>query len=248
MKKIPLFLRWALLVLAASSFPAHAKLRFLDPKVQARQLALAEECYARQDVDGLMAMLATEHLFIKTEAALKLGRLGAAQALPLLRELDRQYANFACAESGQFGVAVILIENKNPEARKKALLDAATEPREALRHAYSVVDLAGRELSRFDGDDIPKALAGINTYGAQRTVLYFQCRPLLKTEAIAKCIAVLQSHETPQKAEAAQELLIGFGSEAKAPVEKLKTQSEGTVQNRCSRILEEIERAEGRSG
>lgn len=244
----------ALALGAVGALPAHADLVPLDPDVRAEQLAQAEELYAKRDVDGLLRQLKESHLFIKTEVALKLGRLGAERALPVLREYDRRYSRFACAPSGQFGVAVILIESKTREAQKKSLLAVAAEPRDKTKHAYSVIDAAGRELGRFDGDDIVTALADINTYGAQHTVLEAQCKRLSRPDAISRCIVVLEAHETPQKAEAAQQILAAFGSPARPEIEKLKVRVEKqikatdptfttakTILNRCRVLLKQMQ-------
>ncbi len=237
--------------------PAYADLEPLDPAIRNKQLAQAEKLYANKDVDDLLKLLKQSHLFIKREVALMLGRLGADKALPILRQYDQSYSRFACAESGQFGVAVILIENKTPNAQKKALLAVAAEAREKGKHPHSVVDAAGRELSRYEGDDIIKALADIRTYGAQYTVLEFQCKKLSESDAISKSIAVLEAHETPQKAQAAEQILITFGRSAKLPVEKLKARVEKrikstdptftiskTICNRCNGIVKQIEEDE----
>lgn len=247
----------ALLLAGLTGIPVYAKLAPLDPDVRDKQLAQAGSLYAKRDVDGLLKLLKEAHLFIKTEVALKLGRLGADDSLPILREYDERYSRFACSPSGEFGVAVILIESKAVEARKKALLAVATEPGAQAEHAHSVIDAAGRELSRFDGDDMITALAEVNTYGAQYTVLELQCRKLSRRSGISKCIAVLEAHETPQKAEAAQDILVTYGARARSPVEKLKDRMEEginatdptftipkTIRNRCARILKEIQEDE----
>ena len=250
-------LAFMFVAMTGMGMPAYADLQLLDPDVRDKQLAQAEELYAKRDVDGLLKLLKESHLFIKTDVALKLGRLGADKALPALREYDQRYSWFDCAPSGEFGVAVILIENKTKDARKKALLAVASEPPEEPEHAYSVIDAAGRELGRFDGDDIITALVDINRYGAQHTVLKLQCKKLSQSDAISKCIAILEAHETPLKAEAAQHILVTFGSSAKLPVEKLKARTEErikstdptftipkTILNRCGRILKQIQENE----
>src|SRR3989338_3740498 len=106
---------------------AYAELALLDPDMRDRQLAQAEELYAKHDVSGLLDLLRESHLFIKKDVAIKLGRLGAREALTDLRKYDEQYSRFACAPSGEFGVAIILIENVTPDRQKKALLVVATE-------------------------------------------------------------------------------------------------------------------------
>lgn len=239
------------LVTAASR--ADANLGWLDPRVAARQLAEAEEQYAKRDIKGLMALLEKSHLLIQQDVALKLGRLGADEALPLLRQLDKSYSDFRCVESGQFGVAVILIENKTPLAQRQALLNVATEARTEATHAYSVINCAGRELSRFAGDDIIAALSTINGYGAQYTVLSLQCQKLSRAGAISKCIATLATHQTPQTAGAAERLLMEYGQDAKPQVEILmarmdesikisesKDEIAQSVRQRCDMILCEI--------
>jgi hypothetical protein len=230
--------------------PAYADLELIDSDILHKQLAWAEELNFKRDVDGLLRLLKESHLFTKQDVALKLGRLGADKALPILQKDDQNYSRFACAESGQFDVAIILIENKTPDAQKKALLAVAAEPWEKGKHAHSIVDAAGRELSRYEGDDIIKALVDVRTYGAQYTVLELQCKKLSASDAISKCIAVLEAHVTPQKAQAAEQILIAFGTSAKLPVEKLKARVEKrikasdptftipkTIRSRCDRII-----------
>jgi len=247
----------ALALGAVGALPAHANLDFPDPKVLAKHLAQAEELYTKRDVDGLLRLLKESHLFAKQEVALKLGRLGADRALPVLREHDQRFSRFACAPSGEFGVAVILIENKTKDAQKKALLAVATEPREKAKHARSVVDAAGRELGRYRGDDIVTALADVYTYGAQHTVLEARCRKLSRSDAIALCIAVLEAHETPLKAQAAERILAVFGSHARTEIEKLSARVKKrikptdpnftkakTIGSRCRRLLKLIRRKE----
>lgn len=245
----------AVLAFAASgwAYPGEPE---LDPAVRKTSLARVEELYARRDVAGLMSLLKTSHLLIKQEVALKLGRLGANEALEELRRLDKVYRDFACAPTGEFGVAVILIEHPDRNDQKKALLAAATQSREEMLagRSFSVADKAGRELSRFDEEDIARALMPVYTYGAQYTALAHQCRKLSQRDAIAKCIAVLEAHETPLKAEAAQDLLISFGKAAEPDVRELKARVERkiketdpkftipkTIVSRCERILRQIE-------
>lgn len=251
------YLGLTLILAILTAAGARAELALLDPEVQKKSLAKAEQLYAGQDSNGLLKLLKESHLFIKKDIALKLGRLGAAEALGDLRECDRRYSRFACAESGEFGVAIILIENKTPDRQKKALLAVATEKREQPKHAHSVIDAAGRELSRFSGEDVAKALADVNTYGAQYAVLRLQCGKLSPSAAIARCIAVLEAHETPQKAEAAEDMLASFGKSAESAVHDLKTRTEKRIQptgptftiprtvvHRCDRVLTRIKEQE----
>lgn len=219
----------ALILATVVSTSAQADLASIDPVVQKAALAKANELFLKRDIPGLTTLLNESHLFIKQDVALKLGRLGAKEAIEKLRQLDKTYSTFACAESGQFGVAVVLIENPEQTRQRTALLELATEPGEHHKHFPSVIDQAGRELSRFEGEDIEERLAKINTYGAQFTVLTLQCRKLSSSDAIAKCIEVLERHETPQKAEAAQALLISSGKPATAPVQELKARVESTI-------------------
>jgi hypothetical protein len=232
-----------------------AEIEPLDPGVRDSLLSRANELYDRKDTTALLQMLNESHLFIKTEVALMLGRLGMDGALPALRKYDREYSNFACAPSGQFGVAVILIENKTPESQKRALIAVATEAPVQMNHIFSVIDAAGGELSRFNGDDIISALNDVYTYGAQYTVLALKCRNLPKDEAIEKCIDVLETHETPLKAQAAQDLLIEYGMAVKPAVlalqDRVKRRIKSTdkpftipktILSRCNDILESIEK------
>ena len=76
-------------------------------------------------------------------------------------------------------------------------------------------------------------------------------------DAIARCIAVLEAHETPQKAQTAEQILASFGSHARPEIEKLKARVEKrikptdprftttkTIRNRCRRLLKQIRRKE----
>lgn len=236
---------------------AHADLDHIDPVALKIALANANELFLRRDIPSLMALLNESHLFVKQDVALKLGRLGAKEAIEELRQLDKTYATFACAESGQFGVAVALIENPEKARQRTVLLEIATEAGKHPKHPISVIDQAGRELSRFEGKDIEEKLASINTYGAQFTVLALECRKLSSSDAIAKCIEVLERHETPQTAEAAQSLLISSGKPATSPIQELKARVEAkiktsdptftlskTIAGRCERILKTISEGE----
>ncbi len=219
----------ALILATILSTSAQADLDHIDPETQKIALTHANELFLKRDIPGLRELLNQSHLFVKQDVALKLGRLGAKEAIEELRQLDKTYANFACAQSGQFGVAVALIENPEKASQRTVLLELATESGKHPKHAASVIDQAGRELSRFEGNDIEERLANINTYGAQFTVLALQCRKLSSSDAIAKCINVLEGHETPLKAEAAQSLLISSGKPATTPVKELKARVEATI-------------------
>ncbi len=247
-----------LVVLLIVNTPAYALLPPLDPKALDQQLAQAEELYDKRDVYGLLKLLKETHLFIKTDIALKLGRMGADRALPILREYDKRFSQFACSPSGQFGVAVILIENKTKDEQKKRLLAVATELQEKAKHTHSVIDAAGRELSRFVGDDIITALEDVYTYGAQFTVLALQCRKLSEVDAVTKCLNVLEAHETPLKAQAAEDMLVSFGKksiitrvkELALRVEKKIKSTDPrftipkTILSRCKWIVKQIESKE----
>lgn len=238
-----------------SAMTVYARIESLDPDVRDRQIAQADELYAQKDISGLIQLLEESHLFVKTSVALMLGRLGSDEALSLLREYDRNYSRFACAPSGQFGVAVILIENKEPEAQKDALLKVATEPYDKLLHAHSVIDEAGRELSRFVDNEVISALEDIHTYGAQYTVLGYKSGIYsLNSALIEYLINTLEDHETPLKAEAAQEYLIEYWFLTESAVFELKDRMEKvikptdpqftipkTIISRCERILVRIE-------
>lgn len=237
----------ALLLAASALAPLHAKLPMIDPAVRKAELAKASSLYARQDIPGLRALLESADIIVRCDAATKLGRLGATEALDALRKLDAQYANFACAPSGEFGVAVLLIENPDRDRRRAVLLEVATSPIEQEKYSFSVIQEAGRELSQYEGADLERRLANVNNYGAQYTVLSQRCRKLSQDEAIALCVAVLSQHETPQKAEAAGEVLVAFGPAAMAPVQELQKNigatenpRRSTIANRCARILSGI--------
>lgn len=231
---------WFIVLMAIAGDHLHADLPPLDPALAIQRRAVVEYLFAKQDVEALSQILKTEHLFIQREAALKLGRLGAEKALPALRELDKSYSRFACSESGQFGVVVLLIENRTKEAQKNVLLRVAVEPWTKGPHAQSVIDEAGRELSRFEGEDIPRALKEINTYGAQYTVLSHKCKKLSKEKAVSVCLAALHAGETPQKVKAAEDLLITYGSTAKSKLEKLKKKNAVWGRNRYDVIPDQI--------
>lgn len=254
MKKDAIF-RLAIIVTVIWAASAIAEIDPIDPGVRDSLLSRADSLNENKNTALLLQMLKESHLFVKTEVALMLGRLGADEALPVLKKYDQTYSYFACAPSGQFGVAVILIENKTPESQKKSLLSVATESPEELKHAHSVIDMAGRELSRYEGDDIISALNDVYTYGAQYTVLALQCGKLSPDEAIVKCIDVLETHETPLKAEAAQDLLVGYGMYSRPAVLALKSRVQKlikptdeeftipkTIRSRCDQILERIEK------
>jgi hypothetical protein len=234
-----------------------ARMRDLEESELKEERARATKLYAEGDVQGLLTLLKQSHPFVAEEAARMLGRLGATSALEELRNLNAYYSSGLCWKSGAFGVAIILIENADTNTQKSALLRVATLPRRNPSWASSVVDDAGRELSRFAGDDIERSLASVGTYGAEYTVLSFQCRRLAPSSAIARCIAVLEAHETPMKAEAAQCLLVAFGRAAEAPVRDLKEKVEKkikptdstftipkTILSRCERILKQIDEDE----
>ncbi len=209
--------------------------------------------FEAKDGAGLRGLARDSHLFIRQRAALYLGRLGSKDALLELKALDKQWARFACCPSGEFGVAVILIENDTEEKRKAALLDAATRPAAESLLAGSVIDAAGRELARFTGDDLDK-LKGVRTYGAQYAALVHRCRGLSEADAIAACISQLEAHETPQAAEAAGEVLLSFGSKAAPSIRALRERASAridpdgptftipkTIVFRCDRILARVE-------
>ncbi len=229
--------------------PAHAYLANLDPVVRVEQMKKAVALYEAGDAAGLREMLKDSHMFIQQDVALRLGRLGDEQSLEMLKNLDAQYKNFACAPSGQFGVAVMLIENKTADARKKALLKAATAT-DYKQYASSVVDCAGRELVFYADEEVAAALKDVRTYGAQYTVLRWECYRTSDNHAIEKSIGVLEQHETPQKAEAAEDILKEYGAASIEAVMALKERVakkvdpeitghtiEKTIVSRCEEIL-----------
>jgi hypothetical protein len=147
-------LLFSLVIALSVAGSVHSKLGPLDPDERRKQLAESERLFRAQDVKGLLELLKASHLFIKTDAALRLGRLGAREALKDLREMDLRYSRLECAPSGEFGVAIILIENSEPEARKKALIAVATDTGTKTKRPTAVINAAGKELSRFPGDDV----------------------------------------------------------------------------------------------
>jgi hypothetical protein len=247
---------WVKLVIGAIlcvALPTSAKLVPISEEELEAGRAEAAALFDRGDVEGLVALLDEAHLFIKTEAALHLGRLGARTAVERLIKLDEQYSRFDCAPSGQFRVAIILIENGTAEEEKNALLHVATQEPGDAAYVHSVIDAAGRELSRYEGVDIVERLLSVNTYGAQYAVIAHRCRGLAPDEAITWCVAILAAHDTPMTAEAAQELLISFGPAAGPPVRALRDRVaqriaptdapytiDRTIAGRCDRILREI--------
>lgn len=210
-------------ICAVLSVPAlWADLAGGDPEQLAADLAHAEESYQKGDIPALLTLLSKDDLFVQKDVALKLGRLGAKDALAKIRQLDQQYSEYACSPSGQFGVAAILLESPDKAQQRDALLEVATDDWENQKYALSVIDQAGRELNRYDEATIVERLKEVNTYGAQFTVLTLQCRNLSPKDVIAKCVYALEQSVTPQQAEAAQELLIASGKLAIDPVQKLK--------------------------
>lgn len=114
-------------------------------------------------------------------------------------------------------------------------------------------DAAAEALLQFTNDAVIRELMPIRAYGAQYTVLAYQCQAISATEAITTCIGILEKHETPQKAEAAERLLKEYGVQALPAVRQLLKKREGmvsapppfdihhTIVSRCENIIEAIE-------
>ena len=246
----------AVLLALLPTSAAVAKLADVSREVLLEKRAEAGVAFAAGDSATLLRLLETEHLFVKREVALLLGRLGVEAALPLLREYNEDYANFACARSGEFAVAIVLIQNPRPAAQKAELLKMACLPRRMRGTPLSVIDAAARELARYSDPtrQISRALAKVGTYGAQFTVLKLRCDELPSSEAITLCADTLGRHETPQNAQAAEELLVAFGPAARPAMEALKARVSSeirpddpaanlrhTILRRCDYVLRGIE-------
>jgi hypothetical protein len=236
-----LFMTLFLLTLFSAS-TSKADLSLISPQVLKVQLSISEKLYSNKDVDGLIKQMNTTHLLIAREAALKLGRLGAVQALPQLKKMNDNYCDFACAPSGHFAIAICLIKHKTIKTQKKALMSLASNNKDC-----TIASQAARELARYGDSSLIEALLPIKTYGAQYTVLKLQCEKLSdNNEAITLCINVLKKHQTPLKAQAAQELLISYGAAAKKAIRVLLSKIETgqnstkTTVNRCQQILRAI--------
>lgn len=231
--------------------PATADLPMIDQEELRQAKSKADRLFKNRDVEGLIGMLKASHLFVQADVAIKLGRLNAKEAVNELNRLDKSYRNFACADSGEFHVALILIENEGKELERKALLDVATAA--ATQYPPSVIDRAGRELSRYSGAGIRERLQSVRTYGAQFATLAHRCRSLSQHDAVKLCIEVLERHETPMKAQAAEDLLISFGDRSIQPVKQLESRIadqartlnagsslQHTVRSRCEDIIRQI--------
>jgi hypothetical protein len=115
-------------------------------------------------------------------------------------------------------------------------------------------DAAAEALLEFANEAVIRKLKPIRAYGAQYTVLAYQCRKISTAESIALCIDILGKHETPQKAQAAGRLLKAFGVHALPAVRQLLEEHEAmvtappppsvihhTIVSRCKNILRTIE-------
>jgi hypothetical protein len=225
-----------------------ANLELISPEEYEKGKQRVEQCYSAQDITTLRGILSSSHLFVQARAALALGRLGDQQALDTLKKLDNLYRGFACAPTGEFGVAIILIENysQGSEAQKKALLE------KAVRADSSVSSAAARELARFDDLSIIDPLSKLNEYGAQYTVLRLKCNRLLLEDRVELCVQVLEEHKTPMTAQSAQEVLIESGAVVVAAVKNLSQRIEAgkgtskpelrrTIMSRCEHILQNVQ-------
>jgi hypothetical protein len=252
MARTALFL--ALLLAALLAAPASADLPNEDPRVVRRELREAKAHFEKRDAESLKTLFGKATFMAQPQIALYLGRLDAKEMLPTFEGKDKQLSRFACRECGEFGVAAILLQQPDRESEKAALLKVATtNPRDPkAEYVYSVINVAGRELAQYGGDDVIKQLAPVNNYGAQYTVLKLRVQNMKQDVAIQYCVRVLEKHETPLTAEAAQELLTAFGEPAVNAVRLLRDRTQPkidlarkidvrqTVVSRCNRILEEI--------
>jgi hypothetical protein len=207
---------------------------------------------ARADGIGLRRLLQEASFYAKPEAAMGLAHLGVVEALPELRELDKQFAQFVCCPQGEYGVAVIMLESHGRAAQKARLLEAACAPPDGKQWSRSVSSCAGRELAAYVDDEVVESLRDINTYGAQYSVLYSTIRHLPLDEQLEHCIQQLAAHKTPQTTEAAQEILISLGLPAWPKVSQLRyvlqekvqkagpTDIDSSIASRCTNILDAI--------
>lgn len=122
-------------------------------------------------------------------------------------------------------------------------------------------DAAAEALLELGDEATIRELVPICEYGAQYTVLAYRCRKINQAEAIAVCIDVLDRHETPQKAEAAERLLKEYGREAIPSVRDLLRKHEAlitappppftihhTIISRCKVIIRTTEAIEAIGG
>ena len=225
-----------------------------DPERVRQEHAAIVDAFGRGDPVSLRRLLRDVSFYGKPAAAMCLARLNATEALPEIRALNDQYARFPCSSTGDFGVAVILLEEQGWKAEKQRLLEIATSDTRAGQWPASVIDRAGRELAIYGGNQVIRSLQGVRTYGAQYTVLYLTTRSLPTSQIVDRCINQLSNHETPPKAEAAEDILIGLGPVASDKVRSLRAVMQErlaaagthsiaqTIVNRCNSILATHER------
>ncbi|HKK18124.1 MAG TPA: hypothetical protein VJ952_05530 [Opitutales bacterium] len=190
------------------------------PEILIFQFNQIEKLGKLGDEEVLLDYLKESHILIKRKAALELGHLRARKALPYIRCLANEDRGGVNA-SGHFDVAIVLLACESREQQKSALLRVACEDPGHDRFRGFVVDEAGRELSRFADEEIVKQLTDVASCGAQYTVLKYQCAKLPQTEAINRCISLLEDCPTMEKSKAAAELLAEFGRSALQALEEL---------------------------
>ena len=176
------------------------------------------------------------------------GRIESKGRVTSVKKAKRALCHFQCSQQGEFGVAILLIENQNEPRRKNVLLDAAIST-DTNTFPRSVSDQAARMLSRYDDPILTQVLCEVPSYGAQYTALLQNSRRFTLSEKIKNYVEILGQHESPMKAQAAEELLITIGSTARNSIKQLRDQMiaspkskklgsiENTVLSRCSRIL-----------
>lgn len=100
------------------------------------------------------------------------------------------------------------------------LLSAVEAKRYSHHGDHPRMNAAAEELLRFADDALALELSRIPSYGAQYAALSYECRKMRQRTAISHCIKVLkaQEHESPQKAKAAQRVLIDIGAAARPQV------------------------------
>jgi len=134
---------------------------------------------------------------------------------------------------------------------------AIEEGRMSLYADRARTNAAAKALLPLANDAVIAELAKIPSYGAEYTTLAYRCRKLPEPKAVARCIEILEKHETPMKAEAAGRLLREYGEAALEHLRELKARMAaraeklggpngivGTVIRRCERSIAIVEKAQ----
>lgn len=126
---------------------AEASLPFIPRDEVQKGYDLADSLLKDKDAQGLIELVESSNYIVKQRAALHLGRLGAKEALPILKEKDLEYPRDTSISLGAFYVAIILLENDSVESRRQALLTTARtgfkdidEVEEYRRHRISKLE------------------------------------------------------------------------------------------------------------